>query len=73
MEKFECPRISYVYPGMIPKLKGSKRLPLTKIIMRKGMILRAKSVLKNTIRSMDISISSRKLKLKINNIYKQII
>ena len=42
MTKFECPRISYDYPGMIPKLKGSKRLPLTKIIRRR-MTLRARA------------------------------
>ena len=61
MKKFECPRISYDYPGMIPKIKGSKRLPLPKI-MRKGMILRAKSVLKYTIRSLDISIANSNCK-----------
>ena len=38
MKKFECPRISYVYPGMILKIQRSKRLPLTKILVRKGMI-----------------------------------
>ena len=53
LDRGDCPRIATSILERLLFQRGSKRLPLMEI-MRKGMSLRAKSLLKNTMCSMDI-------------------